>query len=170
MKENVQPPFFLIDLIEGEVEILRSANGVGGLIEPPEFKEGSYILYDSTGRLGKLGIDRWDVRVKEWSGTDNEQDLRHRLTQVLTTEGAPPSPDASLNQIVEQAAQVLDKRRKGSSIAALPAWLFLGAGALLGWAITRDYHDLQRIYGLALGLTGITTALILAGLALKKRG
>ncbi|MGI8427546.1 MAG: hypothetical protein ACR2FO_09275 [Actinomycetota bacterium] len=51
----------------------------------------------------------------------------------------------------------------------LAGMTLLGGFVLLFWALTRDYHDLQRIYGLVLGVVNVAAAGLLWRLAARKR-
>ncbi len=87
-------------------------------MESYEVEKGFYSVFDSEGRLARLAVERWQVRIVGWDEPSPER-LRLLLETYLIREGAA-SGGSSLAALVEQAARVAPEKEQER---LRPRWL-----------------------------------------------
>jgi hypothetical protein len=93
-------------LITGDsLEVFETVRAAEGWIEAPEVKAGAYLVWDAEGRQAELAVERWDVRITNWSDPSPER-LRPLLEAYLTHEGITVHDREPLSSLVETAARL----------------------------------------------------------------
>ena len=87
-------------------------------MESYEVEQGFYTVFDSEGRLARLAVERWQVRIVGWDEPSPER-LRLLLETYLVREGAAFA-DSSLAALVEETARVAPEREQAR---LWPRWL-----------------------------------------------
>ena len=72
-----EPPLLLFVANNEDDDLTVVPSGIFALgdMEPPEVRDGHWLLFDATGRQGHLAIEQFDIVLREWSGL-----LSFRLT------------------------------------------------------------------------------------------
>jgi hypothetical protein len=73
-------------------------------IEAPEVKDGAYLVWDADGRQAQLAVEKWNVRITEWSDPSPEH-LRPLLEAYLAHEGVTGHGRQPFSDLVETAAR-----------------------------------------------------------------
>lgn len=87
-------------------------------MESYEVEKGFYTVFDSEGRMARLVVERWQVRIVGWEEPSPER-LRPLLEAYLTSEGAT-FDGTSLDALVEKTARVAPEREQAR---LRPRWL-----------------------------------------------
>jgi hypothetical protein len=90
-----------------------------GWIEAPEVKDRAYLVWDTDGRQAELAVEKWNVRITEWSDPSPE-DLRPLLEAYLAHEGDTGHGHQPFSDLVETAARVAHEHELSRE---WPRWL-----------------------------------------------
>jgi hypothetical protein len=119
-------PIFLIDPEGGDVLSFDNVVAAQGYMEPPEVREGGYLVFDSVGHQGTPRISGWDVVVEDWTPEPAPAQLRDLLMRFLSDHGIRGEESADLPALItlaEQLAGDLEVQRTHPRIAAhLSRW------------------------------------------------
>lgn len=109
MALSPEPPFFLIQLDDFDVEVFTDLRQLGGILEPPELENPDFALYDSKGLNGELRIERWDVVVSSWERPSSDQEFQSYLRRFIESKGHSPRSD-EIAELALQASSIATGR------------------------------------------------------------
>ena len=126
MSGTPRPPLFLVYFDDSGVpliDVCDSTAQVAGYLEPPEFRQGGYHLYDSDGRVGDLAVERWDIVVRDWSEALYESELKNQLARYLANEGEGVDPTWGLDELVHKTVPIVRRKERRGRWSRLPRFL-----------------------------------------------
>lgn len=108
------------DIVTGDsLGSFETVTAAEGWIEPPEVREGAYLVWDAEGRQAELAVEKWDVRITKWSDPSPER-LRPLLEAYLAQEGITGQTLQPFSDLVETAARVAHEHQLSRE---WPRWL-----------------------------------------------
>lgn len=100
------PPIFVIDREGGDVLAFDTVVAAAGFMEPPEVKEGAYLVYDAGAHEAVPWVRGWDVQLASWSHDPRPNELKALLADYLSTHGVGAEAEVGLGELVSRAAEV----------------------------------------------------------------
>ena len=101
-----RPPIFVIDRDGGDLLAFETVVAAAGFMEPPEVKEGAYLVFDADAHEAVPGVRGWDVELASWSPDPRQSELRALLVGFLSEHEIDLGSDARFDDVVGEAAEV----------------------------------------------------------------
>ncbi|MBC7404019.1 MAG: hypothetical protein H7279_12740 [Microbacteriaceae bacterium] len=116
-------PLFVANNEDDDLTIAPSSIFALGDMEPPEVRDGHYLLFDATGRQGHLAIEQFDIVLREWTTTSDLPGLRSRIEKCLHHYRL--DIDGSINDAdyVQRAARLIFNENLKNQWPKWPRWL-----------------------------------------------
>jgi hypothetical protein len=116
------PPFIANDE-DDDLTIAPSVVQALGNMGPPEVEEGHYLVFDATGRQGFLGIERFDIVIREWGTVADLSGLRSRIEKCLAYYRLAIEENMNEDDYIQRAAALIFNENMKNQWPKRPRWL-----------------------------------------------
>lgn len=116
-------PIFLASDEDNDLMVAATVVAAEAEMEPQEVEEGYYVVFDSSGHIASLVIDRWTVKISGWSEEAHLSKLRRHCESYLKEHALLVDPSLDDLEFIREAARVIATSRRKMLHPRFPDWL-----------------------------------------------